>query len=146
MKRELLLNVLIVLGIGCLAGCSSTESRIEDHPEIYGSLPPNQKEAVKEGKVIEGMNSDAVYLALGKPDHVVQGVEGNQTREYWVYTRLEPSLLRDYFSIPPSQFGPYPPGDLGPYYSYQEVPVIQIEFENRRVIGWQEEANPSVPS
>jgi hypothetical protein len=128
-----------VLGLSIifLAGCSTPETRINENRASFDALPTKQQIAVQNGEITEGMSRDAVYLALGKPDRVVKGVEGNRTREYWVYTRLEPTMYHGFgmgVGSFPRHYG-YS-WDYGPSYDYQEVPIAEISFEGDRVVGW----------
>ena len=56
-----------------LSGCSTVESRIADHPDIYHSLSPRQQQLVANGQIAPGMPRQAVYLAWGSPDQKVEG-------------------------------------------------------------------------
>ena len=63
MKRQILLRAL-TFGISAsaliLASCSTTETRISEHPDIFQSLSPHDQALVREGKIREGMSTDAV--------------------------------------------------------------------------------------
>jgi len=50
------------------------------------TLPPQFKEAIKDGKAVEGMDHEMVLAALGRPDHKVREhtPEGQQTED-WIY-------------------------------------------------------------
>ncbi len=50
-----------------LASCSTTETRISGHPEIYQSLSPRDQALVSQGQIRDGMSPNAVYLAWGSP-------------------------------------------------------------------------------
>ena len=65
---------LALVGLG-LSSCavSTPGSRVAQAPQLYQPLPAGQKTAVMEGRVVEGMPPDAVFLALGRPDRVVRG-------------------------------------------------------------------------
>ena len=65
---------LALAGLG-LSSCavSTPGSRVAQAPQLYQPLPAGQKTAVMEGRVVEGMSPDAVFLALGRPDRVVRG-------------------------------------------------------------------------
>lgn len=54
--------------------------------ELYvESLPPEIQQAVKDKKVIEGMDRDQVLLALGRPDNKVRTTEEGVEYEDWIY-------------------------------------------------------------
>lgn len=81
----------MVLGfVTCLllAGCatpSTVQSRIQERNAAYDSFSPDIKELVADGRIKAGMDQNAVYIAWGKPDQVLQS--GDQRGEFttWVY-------------------------------------------------------------
>jgi hypothetical protein len=88
MKRQLFLRAL-TLGVAAggllLASCSTTESRISNHPEIYQTLSSDDQALVSQGQIRIGMSENAVWLAWGSPDQrVVGNMRGRQT-ETWIY-------------------------------------------------------------
>jgi hypothetical protein len=88
MKRQLVTCGFTVVMIGAalfLSGCSTVESRISDHPEIYHSLSPRQQELVAHGQITTGMSRDAVYLAWGSPEQRVEGMMRDRMTETWIY-------------------------------------------------------------
>jgi hypothetical protein len=68
-----------------LAGCSTTETRISGHPEIYQSLSPNDQALVSHGQIRTGMPENAVWLAWGSPDQKAIGNMRGRTTETWIY-------------------------------------------------------------
>ncbi|MDP9097388.1 MAG: hypothetical protein M3N48_00130, partial [Verrucomicrobiota bacterium] len=77
MKRQIYLRALtLCLSVSALIlpGCSTTETRISDHPEIFQTLSPRDQELVKAGKIREGMSQNAVWVAWGSPDQKATGV------------------------------------------------------------------------
>ena len=78
---------LLLLAI-CLAGCatnSTVQSRIQERSAAYAAFPPDIKQLVNASRIKAGMDTNAVYIAWGKPDEVLES--GNQNGEYttWVY-------------------------------------------------------------
>ena len=55
-------------GVLFLASCSTTSTRIQDHPEIYQRLSQSDRELVERGEIRPGMSQGAVYLAWGAPE------------------------------------------------------------------------------
>ena len=105
MKRQIYLRALtLCLSASALIlpGCSTTETRISDHPEIFQTLSPRDQELVKAGKIREGMSQNAVWVAWGTPDQKATGVaRGNQV-ETWIYNEYT------YANAPyPYPYGPF---------------------------------------
>jgi hypothetical protein len=88
MKSEFLSRALIP-GIAVtalvLASCSTTETRISGHPEIYQSLSPKDQALVSQGQIRDGMSPNAVWLAWGSPDRKIVGNMRGRSTETWVY-------------------------------------------------------------
>ena len=70
-----------------VSGCSTVESRIADHPDIYHSLSARQQQLVANGQIAPGMPREAVYLAWGSPDQKVEGAMRRQMTETWIYVQ-----------------------------------------------------------
>lgn len=67
------------------AGCSTVESRISEHPDVYQSLSGRQQQLVAAGRIAPGMSPGAVYLAWGSPDQRAQGAMHGEMTETWIY-------------------------------------------------------------
>lgn len=112
--------LILVLPFLFLAGCktSTIESRIQERTTAYAALPADQREDVDAGRIRVGMDSDAVYMAWGKPAQILEGgteqgrfttwvYEGGwmQEERYWAYRTVgvgkyacaERYLARDYY-------------------------------------------------
>ena len=105
MKRQILFRAL-TLGISAsaliLTSCSTTESRIAEHPEIFQTLSPQDQGLVSQGKIREGMSQNAVWLAWGAPDQKATGSARGRAVETWIYNDYT------YASAPyPYPYGPY---------------------------------------
>jgi hypothetical protein len=68
-----------------VSGCSTVESRIAEHPDVYHSLSARQQQLVANGQIATGMPRDAVYLAWGSPDQRVEGAMRREMTETWIY-------------------------------------------------------------
>jgi hypothetical protein len=105
MKRQIYLRALtLVLSASAivLTSCSTTETRISDHPEIFQTLSPRDQELVKAGKIREGMSQNAVWIAWGAPDQKATGVARGRPVETWIYNDYT------YANAPyPYPYGPY---------------------------------------
>jgi hypothetical protein len=78
-----------------LAGCSTVETRISRHPELYQSLSPRHQALVSQGQIRDGMSWNVVWLAWGSPDRKIVGNIRGRPTETWVYrafTRPIPNL------------------------------------------------------
>jgi hypothetical protein len=112
MKRQSLLKALtfgLCAGALALTGCSTVETRISDHPDIYQSLSARDQALVSHGEIRVGMPQSAVWLAWGAPDQKVAGnMRGHET-ETWIYVHYAPA---------PYPYGPYGPWGYGPGFGY----------------------------
>src|SRR5213595_605459 len=68
-----------------LSSCSTTETRISGHPEIYQSLPSRDQALVSQGQIRAGMSQNAVWLAWGSPDRKIVGNMRGRPTETWIY-------------------------------------------------------------
>src|SRR5213079_1321125 len=88
MKRQILVGVL-TFGIASsaliLTSCSTTETRISNHPEIYQTLSPRDQALVSQGQIRPGMSENAVWLAWGSPEQKAVGNMRGRATETWVY-------------------------------------------------------------
>src|SRR5947208_15145413 len=87
--------LLTVAGAGAFlfVGCSTTESRISEHRDLYASLPARQQQLVAQGQIAPGMSQNAVWLAWGSPDQKVNGCARGPSTQTWVsysYTNAYP--------------------------------------------------------
>jgi hypothetical protein len=106
MKRQILSAVLtlgIAAGALILASCSTTETRISEHPEIYQGLSPSDQALVSRGNIRAGMSQNAVWLAWGSPDRKVIGNMRGRSTETWIYVNYETAPYYPYY-------GPYRAG------------------------------------
>lgn len=53
--------------------------------QYVDKLPPEQKKAIEEKRAIEGMDRDAVILALGKPNKKYRDNKDGEETEDWIY-------------------------------------------------------------
>lgn len=118
MKRRI--SFWVVLGVSAgalfLSGCATTETRINQHPEIYGSLSPRDQALVRQGQIREGMSESAVWLAWGSPEQKAAGSAHGRPMETWIYM--------DY-SYPYPSYYPYH------HYGFSSVSVIRRHHGRR---------------
>lgn len=161
MKRQILFRAL-TFGIAAsaliLTGCSTTESRISEHPEIFQSLSPQEQALVTQGRIREGMSQNAVWLAWGAPEQKMAGSARGRPMETWVY--MEYTYASDPYPFRPYGFGRFGGyhrfgghryafyGDpfYDPFYSYITpriaYPAKTVTFQNGRVVSWQYRTTP----
>src|ERR1043166_3409254 len=88
MKRRLFLisTLGLVAGALILTSCSTPETRISEHPDLYQSLSHRDQALVTEGKIRAGMSRTAAWLAWGSPDRKIIGNVSGNPMETWLYT------------------------------------------------------------
>jgi hypothetical protein len=72
-------------GAFLFGGCSTPESRISEHRDLYASLPARYQPLVAQGQIAPGMSANAVWLAWGSPEQKVNGFARGHSTETWVY-------------------------------------------------------------
>ena len=137
-----------VLGIATvvltLTSCSTPQTRISDHPDLYQSLSSRDQALVSQGQIRYGMSRNAVWLAWGSPDSKVIGNMRGHSTETWVYVYY---ATYPYYYYP--YYGPYGPGFgffgdpfYDPFYYSLISPSIPypnktVTFSNSRVMSFQ---------
>ncbi len=136
----LLARLLLSAAALVLASCgSSVEHRISRYPEKFARLPSEHQSLVRQGRIKEGMNKDAVYLAWGTPGSVRMGSEGGQSYESWRFVGHYP-VWNDHVVL---GYGPGYGRYRGRYY-YDIVPSVdyvpynaaEVIFKSERVSRW----------
>lgn len=106
-KISQVVMLAVFAGALVLTGCSTVESRISEHPDLFQSLSPGDQALVSRGQIRSGMSDNAVWLAWGSPDQKAVGSMRGRNTETWIYTTT-------------TSYG-YGPGYGGygyPYYGY----------------------------
>lgn len=135
-----------------LCQCAATpQSRIERNPQLYSQLGSRDRELVASGTIREGMNRDAVYLAMGKPDRVSAGSSRGKKIESWTYLGQRPVSTMNvgfgwgngwgpYWGAGPWGMGwggyPYSYWGGGPAVTYVPYTHSIVDFTNGRVTRW----------
>jgi hypothetical protein len=126
MKRQIFSKAL-TLGVAAsaiiLAGCSTTESRISEHRDLFNSLSPNDQALVSRGEIRSGMSQNAVWLAWGSPDQKAVGSMRGRSTETWIYMNTT--------SYPYPYHYPY--YGYGGYGGFRGVGVVRFHHRNRFV-------------
>jgi len=140
MKRRVFLGAS-TLGLAMcaliLVSCSTPQTRISEHPDLYQSISPRDQALVSQGQIRTGMPRTAVWLAWGSPDRKIIGNMGAGRRETWVYIYYATSYpcygpWDPYFGAP--LYYPFYDSDLPPTISY---PGKIVTFANGRVVAFQ---------
>src|SRR6266851_5278631 len=88
MKRRFFSRTL-TLGLSAsaiiLTSCSTTETRISNHPEIFQTLARRDQALVSQGQIRPGMSENAVWLAWGSPEQKAVGNMRGRATETWIY-------------------------------------------------------------
>jgi hypothetical protein len=112
MTRRFFLGALtlgLAAGVLVFAGCSTPQTRISEHPDLYQSLSSRDQALVNQGQIRTGMSMNAVWLAWGSPDRKIVGNMRGHPTETWVYIYYATSPYYPYY-------GPWGPwGPLGYY-------------------------------
>ncbi len=137
-----LLHLVCFLTASCfLGGCAT--NRIERHPDVFKSFPPDVQENVKQGRIEVGYSKAMVYMSLGNPDRVYTRQTEDGLTTIWAY----------------EQVAHYYHGMGAPYYLYYNDPyrwhyfgapfywhgtgsvrdVLRVEFQNERVVAIEQE-------
>ena len=133
-------KVLLLAGLIVLSGCatpSTIESRRHERADVYQRLSPEQMAAVDSGKIKVGMTKDAVYIALGKPQQILQRETSQGATEIWLYMGQSYREVR-YWSYHHYYAGPYL--HASPFLSYDYYPLryvrTEVIFEGNTVKEW----------
>jgi len=130
MKRQILPRALTLGLAACaliLSSCSTTETRISSHPEIFQRLSARDQDLARQGKIREGMSRDAVWVAWGTPDQKATGVARGHNVETWIYYEYT-------FANAPYPY-PYGPFGYGGYYGGGAIAFHHHHHRRFVVIG-----------
>jgi len=105
----------LAAGVLILTSCSTPQTRISDHPDLYQRLSRGDQALVSQGQVRYGMSRNAVWLAWGSPDQKIVGnMEGHPT-ETWIYIYYATYPYYPYYGS--GSWGPWASNDSAPSYS-----------------------------
>ena len=74
------------------AGCSTTDSRIQENEAAFQALSPAQQEKIRAGDVEVGYTQEMVRMALGAPDRSYTRTTDQGTVEVWAYRSKAPAV------------------------------------------------------
>ena len=82
-------SIVALMGVLLLAaGCATPEYRIRKNPALFAAFPTNVQANVRSGLVDVGYTPDMVYIALGRPNRVIERTTSEGRFEIWVYTDI----------------------------------------------------------
>jgi len=87
---RLAFSVAAAVTLSSCVTTSTVQSRIAARPELYAELPASQRTSVERGQIKEGFSKDAVYLAWGAPDRVLESGSSGKRTETWLYESYQP--------------------------------------------------------
>jgi hypothetical protein len=120
--------------------CSTVSSRIKERPGAFQKLPPPEQALVQAGKIQNGFDADAVYLAWGKADGITQGATPGKPSETWTYIGYRQETIQ-YFDMgarPLGRRGFAPEPITTPIYVSHPYVRRQVVFQNGKVVAWSE--------
>jgi hypothetical protein len=141
MKRRFFLRastLAVATSALILTSCSTPQTRISEHPDLYQTLSQRDQALVNQGQIRIGMSRTAVWLAWGSPDRKIVGNMGGGPTETWVYVYYATypyypfAPLDEYFGAPlydPFCYSWFPPSL--PY------PGKVVTFAHGRVASFQ---------
>jgi len=77
---------LILLTTTVFPGCSTLGARKSERAEAYNALSARYRALVDEGFIDVRMDTNAVYIAWGKPYEIIRVDFPSGERTVWVYT------------------------------------------------------------
>ena len=132
------LFILFLLLAGC-ATKSTIESRRLERASAYEALPPDQKAMVDAGQIRIGMSSDAVYIAWGKPNEILESEDPQQGHlTFWRYygSWLQENRYWAYREVGHGPRGAYLERYLTSDYSPRDYVRSEIVLKDGKVISW----------
>ncbi len=122
-----------------MAGCSTPESRIKQHPDMFASFSPDIQARVRQGQVDVGFNKDMVFIALGEPQRKYSRTTATGASEVWsyvgTYTTTERQLVTGDFRVRSNEgiFRTVHDSAWVDVQQEHEYEQLRVEFENNQV-------------
>jgi hypothetical protein len=105
-KRSSFLALPMALAALFFTGCSTPETRISEHRDLFNTLSPGDQQLVSAGQIRTGMSQNAVWLAWGSPEQRATGAMRGQSTETWIYVNYAPAYGYGYGYGYPYGYGP----------------------------------------
>ena len=130
-----------ILALLLLAGCaapSTIESRRIEKSAAYQALPPDQQAMVDSGQIRVGMSADAVYIAWGKPNEVLESEDAQGRITTWLYhgSWLQENRYWAYREAGHRGRGAYLERYLVSDYTPRDYVRSEIVFKDGKVQSW----------
>jgi hypothetical protein len=138
-------RVGLLVCVAVVAGCASStiQSRRQERAAFFGTLPPQVQSYVMQGRIAVGMTADAVYIALGNPNQVLESQDSSGASTTWLYhsTWMQEET---YWNSHEYQNGnhPYREHFADRDYIPQEYVSLEVTFVNGRVAAWRNLPRP----
>jgi len=142
-KRHVIVRAPLLILFLVFAGCatkSTIESRRVERSSAYDTLPADQKTMVDAGQIRVGMSADAVYIAWGKPNEILESEDPQQG--HLTFWRYYGSWLQEnrYWAYREVNRGPrggiYLERYLTSDYSPRDYVRSEIVLKDGKVISW----------
>ncbi len=138
-----------------LSGCFTPQTRARERSAALRQLSPADQQLVLSGRIREGLNKDAVYIAWGAPSRTPVYHLRQRSFDFWFYTQISYGTGGGFFGV--SRDFHYPGGRghfqgdnsgaddfyVTPVYNrglpppQTEVPYKKAVFENDRVVSFE---------
>lgn len=83
-KSVSLALLVFLFWTGC-ATSSTIQSRERERAAAYATFSPETRRLLNQGRINVGMTTDAVYIAWGPPDQVIEGTDQHGAVTIWEY-------------------------------------------------------------
>jgi len=124
-----------VAAVLLLAGCSTPSTiaaRKQERLAVFNALPPDQQQKIEKGEIKVGMPEEAVYIAWGPPDQILQNETAQGLTKVWVYMGQWMEETRYWTSSRASHGGTYPQSDYFP----RTYASAELVFQDGKLISW----------
>ncbi|MDX6765694.1 MAG: hypothetical protein SFU85_02780 [Candidatus Methylacidiphilales bacterium] len=141
MNRSAWCAGLLVLGAFLLlgTGCSTPQSRSQERASSFEKLSQDDQRLVLKGKIREGLDEDAVYVAMGHPSRRTRGQRDGKEEVSWIYSRLESRVVPAFTPQVVFVNGRRCIRDVyTPITDTYLVDAFEVMFREGKVVGWRE--------
>ena len=148
-NRHFIVKAPLFLCLLLLAGCatkSTIETRRTERFSAYDTLPADQKAMVDAGQIRVGMSSDAVYIAWGKPNEILESEDPQQGHlVFWRYygSWLQENRYWAYRETTSRRGGVYLERYLTSDYNPRDYVRSEIVLKEGKVISWRTLPKPT---